>query len=477
MNKTSQRAEVWLLLIVFLLSRLIVLAAGIQMDYMALFRNWQYLDVTTLRTNLLAGLWYDHTQPPIFNLFLGLVVKTFGSGASLAFILLFKAFTLLNSFLLLAILRKITGHPWLPLIITLFYLLSPATFIFENELFYTSFITFLLLTAAWFLVRLGPPILAHQPDHAGVTWGKAAGFFLPLILVCLTRSMYHIVWLLILSGIVWFANREKRNANILLWSAFISLLMVGSWYVKNAILFHSFSTSTWMGMNMARNVFHDAPVADSSRIASIEPFSRISAYHNFVPANYGTEYSGLEDRDLMEEFKNDSFINEKNIAYIAVSRRYTEECKQAIKTHPFSYARNVAQSAIIYFAPATRYPTTEYLSEKMKWYDVLYSFNLSHFAHGKQQRRIALTISAIPKFFIYLFVFFWLVRETIRRRQVPGGLLTIFITLVIGYIFSISSLFEHYENMRFRYEAEPLFLLLSGIVLSGLLTRRKGLRV
>jgi hypothetical protein len=137
-----------------------------------------------------------------------------------------------------------------------------------------------------------------------------------------------------------------------------------------------------------------------------------------------------------------------------------------------AYLQNILQSAIIYFAPATRYPTTEYLSEKMAWYDVLYSFNLSHFAHGKQQRRIALTISAIPKFALYLLVFSWLIRETLRRKQIPGGLLTLFITCVIGYIFTVSSLFEHYENMRFRYEVEPLFLILLAIVLSAI--RRPG---
>src|SRR5216684_3692926 len=154
MKKTFSRKSFWLILIVFILSRLITLAAGIQMDYGALLRNWQYLDITTLHTDLLKGLWYDHTQPPVFNLLLGLVVKTFGPEARLAFILLFKAITLVNTFLLLSILRKVTRHPWLPLVIALLYLLSPAAIIFENELFYTSFITLLLLIATFYLVSL-----------------------------------------------------------------------------------------------------------------------------------------------------------------------------------------------------------------------------------------------------------------------------------------------------------------------------------
>jgi len=465
MKRTPSRIDVWLILIVFLISRLLVSFLGIQMDYGALFRNWQYLDIGTLHGDLLKGVWYDHTQPPVFNLLLGIMLQLFGTHARLAFVLLLKAITLINTFLLLGILRKVTSHPRLPLLLTLLYLLSPATIIFENELFYTSFITMLLLIATRYLLQLEGPISRRQ----------VLGLFIPLILVCLTRSMYHFIWLLALSVLILVWYRRRQHTRILFTGAFVALLLVSGWYVKNYFIFHQLSASTWMGMNMARNVFHDATVTDTGNIASIEPFSRISAYRRFLPPGYGSQYAGLEDRVLLEEWKNDSFINEKRVGYIEVSRLYTEESKKAIRSHPIAYLKNVIQSAIIYFAPATRYPTTEYLSEKMSWYDVLYSFNLSHFAHGKQQRRIALTLSAIPKFFIYLFVFYWLIRETIRRKQVPGGLLTLFITCIIGYIFVVSSLFEHYENMRFRYEAEPLFMVLLAIVLSAFPLRRSPL--
>lgn len=445
------------LVLFFILSRALVALAGIDMDQTALYRYWQYLDVLTLKDHLLRGIWYDHTQPPLFNLFLGLVLKTSGTHAPLAFQTLFKFFTLANAWLLLTILKKMTRHPYVPLLLTLLYLLSPATIIFENELFYTSFITLLLLISVRYLLQL----------EQGITWQRAAALFIPLVFVCLTRSMYHIIWLLMLSTLVCIWYRSHQHARILFTNALLSLLLVGSWYIKNYIVFHQFSTSTWMGMNMARNVFHDAVGTDTGSITAIEPFSKISDYQRFLPPGYAGKYAGLEDRDLLQEWKNDSFINEKHVGYIEISRLYADASKKAIRSHPAAYMTNVLQSAIIYFAPATRYPTTEYLSNRMAWYDVLYSFNLSHFAHGKQQRRIALTLSAIPKFIIYFLVFGWLIRETLRRKQVPGSLITLFITCIIGYIFAVSSLFEHYENMRFRYEVEPLFFVLLAVVLSS----------
>lgn len=461
MEKKFPRIDIWFILLVFIVSRLIVSFAGVEMDYGALYRYWQYLDVKTLQSDLLRGIWYDHTQPPVFNFLLGIVVKTSGSHAHLAFVLLLKVITLANTLLLLSILKKITNHPYIPLLLSLLYLLSPATMLFENELFYTSFITHLLLAATWHLQRL-------QKD---IRWSDILGLYIPLILACLTRSMYHIVWLMALSIVILFWFSKRTHTRRLMLASLLSVLLVGGWYVKNYIIFHQFSTSTWMGMNMARNVFHDTSVTDSTQIASIEPFSKISDYQRFLPANYGSKYAGLDDRDLLQEWKNDSFINEKHVAYIEVSRQYSAESKKTIMAHPAAYVKNVLQSAIIFFAPATRYPTTEYLSEKIAWYDVLYSFNLSHFAKGKQQRRIAMTVSALPKFLIYVLTFFWLIREAIRskkvlgRTEVPGGLLTIFITCIIGYIFIVSSFFEHYENMRFRYEAEPLFLILFAISL------------
>jgi len=142
-----------------------------------------------------------------------------------------------------------------------------------------------------------------------------------------------------------------------------------------------------------------------------------------------------------------------------------------VKTHPFNYLKNVVQSSIMFFAPATRYPYAEIEVQKIKYYDLVYSFNLTHFAKGQGQRRIALTLSAIPKILIYLAVFFILLRDFARRKQISP--LSLFICCTIGFVFVTSSLIEHYENMRFRYEIEPLFLILLGQALSLLLNLQK----
>ncbi|HZE84854.1 MAG TPA: hypothetical protein VE035_11135 [Puia sp.] len=455
-GKKTYRRELYIIIGAFLISRILVAFFGTHFRYEALFTYWQYLDTGTLRYHLLQGLWYDHAQPPFFNLLLGLVLKISGDHAPMAFTVLLMVVSLVNCLLLFILLKRTVPHRYIPLAVTLLYTLSPALMIFESELFYTTFVSMLLLTSAVFLLRLEESAADRQP--AG-QWKYVAGICLSLILVCLTRSMYHLLWLAALSAILLFRVRKSHAFPKLATGLSLSLLLVTGWYVKNYIIFGQFSTSSWIGMNLARTVFHGAN-KDSSRIEAIEPFSDMQSYRPFIEGNADKKYAGLDDRDLLREKKNDSLRNLNYIGYIEVSQKYMTASKAYMKSHPLNYLKNVLQSSIIFFAPATRYPFSEIEAPKIKYYDLAYSFNLTHFANGLQQRRIALTLSAIPKIMVYLAVFYILLKEAVRQKRL--SLSSWFIFFTICFVFLTSSLMEHYENMRFRYEIEPLFLVLLG---------------
>ena len=439
---------------------------GLRMDYKALFVYWQYLDVESLKHNLLPAVWYDHAQPPFFNLLLGVIVKIAGTAAPVIFEVFFKLITLVNCCLLLTILKKVSTNKYVPIVITLAYMLSPGVMIFETELFYTTFISLLLLISIYFLFAF----------DVRRTVKSSLGIFIPLALLCLTRSMYHLAWLIVVSVITIFYYKNRTGFKQVVTGASIAVSLVAGWYLKNEIIFDSFGSSTWIGMNVARNVFHDNEITDSTQIMSIEPFSKISLYKNFVSEGYEAKYRGLNDRDLLQEFKNDSFVNENHVEYIEISKKYLDASKNYIKAHPAAYVQNVFQSAIIFFTSAAVYPFALEPSEKILYYDILAGFNLTHFAKDKQQRRILLTISAVPKLLLYVFVFGTLaiqIFKNSRRKFFDLKLPVIIIICTIGYVFVVSSLLEHFENMRFRYEIEPLFLILLGLVIQQRLDRRK----
>jgi len=443
------------------------MSLGLRMDYKALFVYWQYLDVESLKHNLLPAVWYDHAQPPFFNLLLGVIVKISGTAAPVVFEVFFKLITLVNCCLLLTILKKVSTNKYIPVVITLAYMLSPGVLIFETELFYTTFISLLMLISTYFL-------FAFDMKR---TMKNSLGIFIPLALLCLTRSMYHLLWLVPVSVITIFYYKNKTGFRQVVIAASIAVFLVTGWYIKNQIIFHSFGSSTWIGMNLARNVFHDNEIADSTQIMSIEPFSKISLYKNFIPEDYDAKFRGLNDRDLLQEFKNDSFVNENHVEYIEISKKYLDASKSYIKSHPTAYVQNVFQSGIIFFTSAAVYPFALEPSKKILYYDILAGFNLTHFAKDKQQRRILLTISAVPKLLLYFFVFGTLVIHVFnnsRRKFFELKLPVIIIACTIGFVFIVSSLLEHFENMRFRYEIEPLFLILLGLVIQQRLDRKKS---
>jgi len=479
-DRQTYRKDIVIVLIVFSLSRILSALSGIHLEYDALSIYWQYLDINTLQHDLLRGLWYDHAQPPFFNLILGLVLKLSGNSAPIVFTVFLKCISLASCSLLLAILRRLmpagpaSGGSALrqklvrnaPLLITLIYLLSPALIIFESELFYTTFISLLLLITAFFILRLQQQAPAStgqngSPGRARI-WKSAVGIFLPLTILCLTRSMYHIIWLAVISVCLVVMFKKSIAFKPLLTGALFSLLLVSGWYLKNYMIFGQFTTSTWLGMNLARTVFHDHLTTDSAQISTIEPFSALRFYHAFVDTTRRAAFAGLDDRDLLSPTKNnvDTIMNLNHVDYMSISRLYMKASNTYLKQHPYFYLKNAFQSAIIFFTPATRYPFAEEQARKIKYYDLVYSFNLSQFATGKGQRRIALTLSAIPKFFVYLCVFCLLGMDVYRRKKISP--LNLIILCTIGYVFVTSSLVEHYENMRFRYEIEPLFLVLLG---------------
>jgi len=460
MEKISFKKEVCILLAFFIISRIFIKLSGVTFDYRALITYWQYLDVESLKHNLLISLWYQHSQPPVFNFLLGLILKCSGSYAPVAFEIIFLWITFINACLLLHIVKTVTVAGRLPLFISLLYLLSPATILFENELFYTSFISMLLLLIVYF-------IITFQNKQS---WLNTAGLFCMLTLLSLTKSIYHLVWLCLTAGILLMAWRNRYAFGKIVTGALFSILMVTGWYVKNYVIFGSFSPSSWTGLNLSRIVFHEVEVRDADNIASVYPFLPISFYSRYISGDYRTKFAGLNDQVLLTETKNDSIINLHHAGYLEVSKKYMNASVGYIQQHPLTYLTHVAKSFVIFFSPASSYFRVQRNNNKIRYYDLLYSFNLSHFSTSEEERKLLLAVSAIPTFCIYLVTFFLLVKEAVKRKYFSA--VNAFAVLTILFVLGVSTFFEYGENMRFRYEAQPLFLILFAQVIFRFSIRR-----
>lgn len=426
---------------------------GVRFQYEALFTYWQYLDVDSLRYHALQGIWYMHGQPPLFNLLVAAVLKWSGGYEQAVFRIMWMAVSFCNALLLFRILKTRVSIWWLPLAAALWYVLSPATILFENELFYTSFTALLLLLGIFFL--------------DGFVRNRRSSFLLAFFgaacLLCLTRATFHLLWLGGIGCILCMGYYRKPVFKKVGVAGMASVLLVSGWYIKNAILFGSFSVSSWAGINFSRIVFNDAAVRDSTSIAAIHPFLPISYYKQYISAGYTQQFAGWDDRVLLREMKSDTAINMNHAGYIQVSRRYRKDCLDYIAKHPAGYLKNAVASFVIFFTPASSYFQVEGNCNRLSVYDAVYSFNLSHLFTAEHDKKIALAFSALPKLLIYLLVLFPLARRVIARKRISLTEATIAWTVL--YVLITSTLLEYGENMRFRYEIEPLFLILACEVL------------
>ncbi|MEO6940288.1 MAG: hypothetical protein ABI444_09160, partial [Candidatus Kapaibacterium sp.] len=74
-SDTSRRGAYYLLAAVFVVSRVIFYLLGIRFDSTPLDTFWQFIDPVLLQARLWESLFYLHSQPPLFNLFLGIVLN------------------------------------------------------------------------------------------------------------------------------------------------------------------------------------------------------------------------------------------------------------------------------------------------------------------------------------------------------------------------------------------------------------------
>src|SRR2546427_13289011 len=95
-------------LVLYFCSRVLLCGIGIRFDVSGLEWYYQFIDPLLLKTRLLERLYYDPYQPPLFNLFLGVVLKLCCTRAAFVFqsVYLLMGYTLtISIFMLLYLLR------------------------------------------------------------------------------------------------------------------------------------------------------------------------------------------------------------------------------------------------------------------------------------------------------------------------------------------------------------------------------------
>jgi len=480
--RTVRRPTLWPFSAVagaFILSRIGYYAAGVRFDASSLPWFWQFVDPALLKADLGQCLWYLHSQPPAFNLFLGIVTNLFPNHEAAALTTCYLVFGLAFAAAMFLLLREL-GVPDTPnAVLTSIYVASPACVLYENWLFYTYPLTALLLAAALFWQRF-----------------LRRGRFLDalLLFICaaalaLTWSLFHLVWLLgLVFALVLFRRQDWRKA---LAAAAVPVLLVVLWYGKNLVQVGEFTGSTWFGINFSKmtNSMLSAPERRAlydggtiSAVSLVPPFSDPDKYFGAVPKPGAIGIPVLD-----QEMKPSGIPNFNNTLFTAVSRQYGRDALRILVVRPAAYLRGLAESGLLYFMPSSAYLFLDGNAAHIKALDRFasiafngrFSYRRDHTLRQIQPARYYLQGVLNTGWFLVLAYVLVLVSGLVlllrrsRSSRFPPPSSLFFLWFNVAWMTLVANALEVGENNRFRFLTDPLAFAFLAMLAVGWLTRRR----
>ena len=462
-----------LLAAVFVVSRIILYFIGVRFNMANIESFWQFIDTALLKSDLFRSLFYLHSQPPLFNLLLGAVLKLCPGFEAWAFGFVYFCMGLSASLCLFTVMVRLGVSEGLGFILTVLFVISPSTIMYENRLFYTYPIMFFLCLSAFFLHRF----LVRERFVDGFF------FFGIMALSICTRSMFHYIWFLAAFGMLIVLGKPSRRKVALCFIVpFLAILLL---YGKNYVLFGEFSSSTWMGMSAAKIATKNYPLEERkdlvekgriSAVSLIDPFSEISLYKPFCPEMKKRGIPVLDD-----EYKSTGGKNYNHPCYIEMSRIYLKDSITLISMRPDRYVFSAMASCVLFLYPPTdffhiydsadrnlaairpldRFYHSVLLGQSPSQYDDYRFPWKDRPGHAFFIKKIPFFLVAV--FFLSLFFGFYLGLKNLTRKHSRHDPLTgtvLFCIITIVYITGVSTWIEIGENMRYQYVIDPFVLVL-----------------
>ncbi|MDE3060830.1 MAG: hypothetical protein KGJ06_07455 [Pseudomonadota bacterium] len=468
MPAAARTAPYLVILAVYAASRLVFAQAGVSFTYQQEITTYlQYLDVEQLRHHLLYSLFYLHSQPPLFNLLLGLSFKLFGDHWHTAMHFLFLLLGLVTNVALFRVMRLLGIGAIAALCVTCVYMISPSQILYENLLFYPYAVAALITIGAWCIAELA--------CRRNRRWGHALAWTVAAL--CLLQGSFHPLLLALPFCAAGYVLGWRAAAKIISLPA----LLVLAWYAKNVALFDVYSGSSWMGMNWSRVAINSLFNSQREQLfeQTHDPLARIPA---FLPPEKYQPFVALPPIGdipvLSEAYKTGGAPNYNNALYILVSKRYAKLSWEAIRLFPDNYLHNVLVALCLAAAPSERY---NYIGDNIHriagyadWYDMLVWLSPYPFLPARNSYGPAYIMGLTPLFLFPVgLMLCWLrcLQSGYWRTSPPRFWALLYMTALPLYSLVVHSLFEIAENNRFRFDWEPLLV---AVIALALFQRRPG---
>lgn len=361
--------------------------------------------------------------------------------------------------------------PWISAFFAVWFIVSPATVLYENLYFYTYPVAFILVLAG---LSLGKFL-----ESENFWWGL--GFFSLIASLCLIWAIFHLFWML---AVLFLVAVFYRNWRMLASAGLVPLLLVTGWYARNLLLFGTFAASSWVGMNLSHVTFL-SPLTSQSIRDELVKLGELSAYHVTEAFRPIENYDGLIPVPppsgipvLDEPLKSTKAVNFNHSFYPGLSKMMSRDAINFVRVRPDLYLDSVKQGFFIYF-----HSSSDYLLLKDKpapqlelWWDRIFYGQISGY-NGDFDNRwksspiyvgwwLVVAFAAATMYGIKLVI------THDRSDRVFLGVVA-FMTFTIIYFTVMANFLDLGENNRFRFTLDPFVLLLFGMLLQNSIMKRR----
>jgi hypothetical protein len=467
----ASRKRAIFIVAMFVVSRCVYLLAGVRFNSHEIWYSFQVLPPDLLRHHLLQSLYYLHTQPPGFNLLVGLGLL--GGGHIWPLNIFYVAMGVVIAFGVDILLRLFGVGSRAALVITTLFVVSPSVVLFENYLFYDYPLLLCLVgsvvAAGLFLNRRSSgPLIA------------CAAF---LAAAALLRPVFHPVTvvgamalLVVLAGV----PRVPRRTWI---TVAVVVLIPVALLAKNAVLFGQPTFSSWVGWNVAHVTLYPIPldkrerlVADGtlSPVALIKPFAGLRKFQSIPglacrprpgdpPALTRVNKGAGDDPNVA----GGAIPNLNNRCYLKIYDKARQDAIAALFASPATSVKSEVRGYLEYgIVPASDYhrlgqENLAHTSPARTAEDIVLLTWLSPLSRSGQLKHLSLLIALVYSLaglgFLVALRRVWRYRATstiVDRLALWTGALLVY-GIVVSYALDL------HENMRFRFPFDPLAIALA----------------
>jgi len=455
--------------VAFASTRLFLAALGLKFNFSL---DWMWLsDPADLRDRLLETIYYFHAFPPGMNLLSGFLLKLGGDHAAVLARLLFSTLGLVLALSLYYVSRAVGLSTRVSAAVTLAVALLPQSIYFEHLYLYEQPVAALLcLSVALFhgaLSRRSPTL-----------W---VAFFAACAAIGITRSTFHLVWFAAMIAIAMWVQPSRDRRRIVMTAAVAPAVLLVSLYVKNLIVFDTFSAFTYGPSNYAHVTVSALPPdvrAQWVREHRLSPFSTLSPYagpREYLRVFSGPQPSGWPSQMTQLERPSVHAPNFNHWVILEANRHRNGDAFSYLRSQPLEYATRAVQGLRDLFTAST------------EWHPYTGSERSPHYEHrqvlGGYESLVNRLVHSFPVAPVGLYALLPLVMAWTARRSwqfmrsvdshvMNRGAVLFLCLFNVAYVVAVSSMATFLESSRYRFQVEPLIWVLTAFCIAGLFRAR-----